>query len=488
MSTPSTPPTPSSSLERKEEDALDTLDTRQTPIEEKSLSDSRKGGEQDVVELPDGGLRAWLVVFGAMCNHFCSLGYISAWGTFQAYYQGTILRTSTPADIAWVGSIQVGLSLMPGLVVGRLLDMGYCRPSLAVSSALIIIGTFLVPECKSYWQFLLCQGFTIGLGTGGVIAINLSIVGHWFKRRRGLAVSVVATGASIGGVSFPIIIRALLLRVGFPWCMRIVGFLLMLLLGVGNVLLRTRLPPSTVGFQRKAFRQLFSSPAYVVYCASGFTAFMGAWTALTFLNAFALSIGISPGFAIYLTSIANGVSIISRPLCGHASDRWGPLNVMIPSTLILGISTYAWPYAKDQASLIAIAVIYGFVSWPPILRFIPTDTFSDPSFALGAYFALITNPVYPMGPSGDLGLRIGVALTVFGFGALIGTPISGTIQRSTGSYAPVGLYAGEYTAFGRPLVYDFDSSTLGSTNVVAAIQMILARQLLLGWTVLKGKV
>lgn len=35
---------------------------------------------------------------------------------------------------------------------------------------------------------------------------------------------------------------------------------------------------------------------------------------------------------------------------------------MIPTTAIAGILTYAWPFAQDKSSLIAIAVIYGYVA------------------------------------------------------------------------------------------------------------------------------
>ena len=49
-----------------------------------------------------------------------------------------------------------------------------------------------------------------------------------------------------------------------------------------------------------------------------------------------------------------------------------------------------------------------------------------------------------MGPAEDCGVRIGVAMTILGFGALIGPPISGAIQRSGGGFEAVGAYAGEF--------------------------------------------
>ena len=62
---------------------------------------------------------------------------------------------------------------------GRLFDLGIFRVLLAFSSALLIIATFLTGECKQYWQFFLCQGIAIGIGSGGVFGPTLAVVAHW---------------------------------------------------------------------------------------------------------------------------------------------------------------------------------------------------------------------------------------------------------------------------------------------------------------------
>lgn len=59
--------------------------------------------------------------------------------------------------------IQYALVFIPGLVTGRLFDMGMFRVPLAVATAFLIMATFLVAQCTEYWQFLLCQGFAVGV-------------------------------------------------------------------------------------------------------------------------------------------------------------------------------------------------------------------------------------------------------------------------------------------------------------------------------------
>ncbi|KAF9254616.1 MFS general substrate transporter [Marasmius fiardii PR-910] len=383
-----------------------------------------------------------------MCNTFSTFGFVNSWGTFQAFYEKNILSNSSPSSIAWIGSVQYALVFLPGFFAGRLFDIGYFRVMISTSSILIVVATFLIPECKEYWQFLLCQGFAVGFGCGGIYSANVAVVAHWFKLRRGLAMGFVTTGAALGGIFFPVVIRTLVQNVGFPWCMRTLGFVLMTTLGMANLTLRCRLPPSKGGLHGLFDRKLFLSAPYSVYCISGFTAFLGMYTVLTFLNSSAVFYGVSPGFAIYLTAIANGTSGISRLVAGRLSDRVGPLNMIIPYTLASAALTYAWPFARNEGSLIVIAIIYGLAS--------------------GAYIALLVNPIFAMGNTADVGRRVGYSNTILGFGALVGPPISGAIERSSGGFPAAGYYA-------------------GSVIVIAAAQMFLSRQLLLKWK-LWGKI
>jgi MFS family permease len=57
---------------------------------------------------------------------------------------------------------------------------------------------------------LVCQ-----LGCGGIFSATPAVVAHWFQKRRGLAMGLVATGSSLGGTVFPIAVKYLLPRVGY---------------------------------------------------------------------------------------------------------------------------------------------------------------------------------------------------------------------------------------------------------------------------------
>ncbi len=83
-------------------------------------------------------------------------GYISSFGTFQAYYASTLGRP--PSDISWIGSFQVFLIFFAGVLTGRLTDAGYFRQILALGLVLQVLGIFTASIASEYWQIFLSQG------------------------------------------------------------------------------------------------------------------------------------------------------------------------------------------------------------------------------------------------------------------------------------------------------------------------------------------
>ncbi|KAJ7350620.1 major facilitator superfamily domain-containing protein [Mycena albidolilacea] len=372
-------------------------------------------------EYPDGGTRAWLIVFGGACTTFSTFGLVNAWGVFQSYYTETLLKDSSPSDIAWIGSIQYALIFIPGVASGHYFDRGYHRIPFFIASAVLVAATFLVGQCTQYWHFLLCQGLVTGISAGIVYGPITAVLGHWFKKRRGIAIGVLATGSSIGGTIFPIVARNLIPRVGFPWTLRIIGFILLFSLGCANLTVRRRLPPKHVagGLLNPA---AFKNPAYTIYCISGIIAFFGLYTVLTYIDVSATFVGISPEFSFYLISMANGASLFGRLTAGVTTDKLGAVNVIVPFSAVAAIMTYVWLLARSKGSFVAVAIIYGFSS--------------------GAYVSSFMLPMFHLGDIADVGRRSGMAVTLTGLGALVGPPISGAINTASGGYSAVGYYAG----------------------------------------------
>ncbi|KAG8794107.1 hypothetical protein FRC17_008338, partial [Serendipita sp. 399] len=254
---------------------------------------------QEEYQYPDGGWRAWSVVFGGSCVTFSTFGLVNAWGAFQAYYENVKYPDHSPSTIAWVGSIQYSLIFVPGIIVGRLFDQGYFRSPFVAANVLLLVAIFLIPECKQFYQTLLCQGILTGLAAGTMFSPILAVMSHWFKARRQLAFGLLAVGSSIGGTVFPLIVRAALPAVGFEWTMRILGFVLLGTTLIAQILLKPRLPP------RRTHRRLidlsqFRNTAFSVYTAASVIGFLGIYTMLTYVATYATQRGVSQSTAYNL--------------------------------------------------------------------------------------------------------------------------------------------------------------------------------------------
>ncbi|KAJ6468798.1 major facilitator superfamily domain-containing protein [Mycena sanguinolenta] len=386
----------------------------------------------DADDFPDGGLKAWIVLFANVMGFFSTFGLVNSWGVFQAYYQQKLLHHSTPSEISWIGSVQHAMIFVPAVLVGRLFDIGYFRIPFAGGSLLIVLTTFLVPECKVYWHFMLCQGFGVGIGSGLMFCTMITMVTHWFKKRRGFALGVTCFGGAIGATVQPIILRQLIAKVGFPWAMRTLGFILSVLLILTNLCIARRLPPvKTLGGILGL--HVFGRNAFSAFCVCTFITFLGLFTMLTYISSSAIAFGISPNIAFYFVAVANFSSGIGRVTSGLLGDRFGAMNIMTILTAVAGGSTIAWPFCRTIPSMVGISILYGFSS--------------------GAWLALIGSAVGQMGSIDDLGRRIGAINTVAGIGAVCGPPISGLFADSKLGYIAVGYFAGSAILVGSSLIF-----------------------------------
>ncbi|PIL27918.1 MFS general substrate transporter [Ganoderma sinense ZZ0214-1] len=369
---------------------------------------------------PDGGLRAWLVVFGVAIGMGAMIGIVTSWGTWQAYYEEDALRTKSSSEIAWIGSVQSAMSYAPGLLVGRLFDMGYFRLPVLASSVLFVACMFLTAECTQYWQFLLCQGFGIGITSGVFFNIGSMVLTHWFKKRLGLALAIAYSGISVFGCIFPIIMKTLLQYIGFKWTMRILGFISLGLLVATNMTAAGRLP-GTRDLGPLFNLSEFKKPVYSFYVAALVFNNLALTNASTYITLSAVDAGVDVGFSYDLVAIINAVSALGQLVGGMLADRYDPIDVLI-STLLAAVLNFAWPFATRVATLAVSAVLIGL--------------------STGGVWASMVQPFERMGRLADVGLRIGMGFTLVTVGVVAGSPISGAIFDATGSYKNVGYYSG----------------------------------------------
>jgi MFS family permease len=63
---------------------------------------------------------------------------------------------------------------------------------------MLVFGMFMTSLCTEYWQIMLAQGVTMGLGMGCLFTPATALIAQYFSKRQGLAIGIVSTGSTIG--------------------------------------------------------------------------------------------------------------------------------------------------------------------------------------------------------------------------------------------------------------------------------------------------
>ncbi|KAK7207743.1 major facilitator superfamily domain-containing protein [Myxozyma melibiosi] len=276
--------------------------------------------------------------------------------------------------------------------------------------------------CKEYWQIMLAQGITVGLGTGCLFIPAIAVIPQYFTTKRAFASGLVAAGSSLGGVIYPIIFHRLEPRIGFAWTTRTMGFIMLATQALGISVLKLRTTPK---FKRAIWDQTaLKDPIFVVFTAVIFFAFGGAYIPYYYVKSFANErAGLSSSTSFYMLSIINAGSIFGRIIPNFIADVVGPVNVLIPFTLLTVIIAYSWMAVSSPAGIVLFCAFYGFAS--------------------GAVVSIPPPALVSLSPDiRTVGTRMGMAFAIAGVGLLIGTPIAGALLKTNLTYDATAIFCG----------------------------------------------
>ena len=185
----------------------------------------------------------WIVVIGCVLDAVKGGTYNSG---FTLYFLPVLhemklsrAATSLPFSLAKLESA------LEGPLVGYLIDRFDVRVMLAVGTLLAGFGFILLSFTHNYVLFLLVfigpltTGFQIGFNHATLAAVN-----HWFRRKRGLAMSIVQTGQSIGGVVILPLVALAVLTLGWRAAALLSGLGVLLLLPLAPLVRRS---PESMG-------------------------------------------------------------------------------------------------------------------------------------------------------------------------------------------------------------------------------------------------
>lgn len=163
-----------------------------------------------------------------------------------------------------------------------------------------------------------------------------------------------------------------------------------------------------------------------------------------FLPMYASSLGLSAHTGALLVAGFNFASALGRIVTGLLGDKLGALNSLILSLLLSAISMLAlWPISTSLAPLVVFTVVNGAGN--------------------GGFFAIMPTVVSNLFGSQRVSTAMGMMVTSWAGGYLMGAPIAGYLLQAYGGES------GGFKAY-RPAIF-----FAGALALAAAILVIVAR-------------
>ncbi|KAI9725885.1 MAG: hypothetical protein M1834_009473 [Cirrosporium novae-zelandiae] len=371
------------------------------------------GPDGEKFTYPEGGLRAWLVVFGSFCAMMAAFGVMNTVGIFQSYLKENQLRDYDESTISWIFSVYNSLSFFCSLFIGPIFDAKGPRLLIFLGSLFTVLAFFLLGICTEYWHFMMVFGFIGGTGTSLLFTPAVSSIGHFFLKKRASATGFAATGGSVGSVIFPLLLQPLFPKIGFAWGTRILAFILIFLCICACLLVRSRLPPSKNANVMPDFR-IFRDPAFTMVTAGVFFIEWALFVPIAYLTSYTVSVGLSETYSYQIVAILGAGSCLGRLLPGIGADYIGAYNAMIITIVPCIICTLGlWlPAGGSWAMVVSFAVVFGIAS--------------------GSNISLTPVTVGKLCSIQHYGRYYATTYFIVAFGTLTGIPIAGQILAVCG--------------------------------------------------------
>lgn len=111
---------------------------------------------EEEVEHPDGGTRAWVVIFGTTLSMAATYGLMTGVGLFQVYWKENQLKEYSATDIAWIISIFGFLTILLAGPAGFLFDLWGARRLLFPAAAVYFMAFLGLAFSSKFEQFMGC--------------------------------------------------------------------------------------------------------------------------------------------------------------------------------------------------------------------------------------------------------------------------------------------------------------------------------------------
>ena len=314
----------------------------------------------------------------------------------------------------------VGFAL-GNFILGKLVDKYGIILTLLFASFTVVLGFFISAFSYSLILLSFCH-VMIGFGTAAGFGPLMSDISFWFSKRRGIAVSVAASGNYFSGIIWPILISAVFINT-FDWRFLYVlfGIIAVILTIPLSFLLRKKIEKSILDKEtteaNQKLSEKFISPRLllIILIMASIACCVAMSMPQIHIVALCVDLGFSPIVGTNMLSLMLAGGVISRIISGVAVDYYGGFKVLLVGSSLQCLALFLYLPFDGLTSLYLVSLIFGLAQGGIV-----------PSYAVILREYL---------PTQNIASKIGIVLMATIFGMAFGGWVSGFIFDLTGSYS-----------------------------------------------------
>ena len=308
-----------------------------------------------------------------------------------------------------------------GILMGRLTDRYGVGLPVAGATVALALGYTLAALAPTLLLYALAQGVLIGgLGSSATFGPLLADISHWFEKRRGLAVAIVACGNYLAGTIWPPIVEFLIGAIGWRHTHLVIGLVCLVTMLPLTLALRQRPPP---GHAAASAAYILRQPAYAglspralqgLLVLAGLSCCVAMSMPQVHIVAYCGDLGYGLAAGARMLSLMLGFGMVSRLASGWIADKIGGLRTLLLGSVLQGIALLLYLPSDGLATLYVVSALFGLFQGGIV-----------PSYAI---------IVREMFPPQEAGGRVGLVVMATVFGMALGGWMSGAAFDLTGSY------------------------------------------------------
>ena len=369
------------------------------------------------VQFTPDSRQAWVRL--ALALVIGSIGSVGMWSVVVALpvVQGEFAASRGAASLAFTfGMMGFGLG---GVVTGKLTDRFGIVTAIGMGIGLVALGYVGAGLSSSMWQFTLVH-FFIGAGSSATFGPLMAEASHWFERRRGIAVSIAASGNYIGGTLWPPLVnwgmqsfgwRSTHIAIGLISAIAMVIVLVMLRMQMGAGVRRSHVNAPAPRIDLR----LGTNTLTLLLCVASIACCVAMAMPQVHIVAYCGDLGYGVARGAEMLSLMLGFGIISRIGSGFLADRIGGIRTLLIGSVAQGFALLFYLFFDSLTSLYIISAMFGLFQGGIV-----------PSYAIIVRESM---------PAAEAATRVGIVILASVGGMSFGGWVSGVIFDATGSYA-----------------------------------------------------